>query len=159
MTHDAIFNRTTFSLKSLRIPLLVLIALAIGGGLLYSVNKTILIFVLVFAVVAIYLEPFIGALFYLLCLYVRPMEILPAIRNMPLMKFLALGTLGMWLLHVLVRRQREFVKAPQNFLFIAFLLILAASQRANVHGIVDVLTGDFFKVITIYFPFDKFDYD
>jgi len=151
MIHSATISRTNFSFKWLVIPLLLLTALAIGVGLLYSEKWTILIFTVVFAAVAMFIEPFIGALFYLICLYARPMEILEATRGMPIMKFLGLGTLAIWLLHKLISRDKEFVKAPQNILTIAFLLVLIVSQRTNIHGILDIITGDFSKIIIIYF--------
>jgi len=143
--------RINFSSKWLLIPLIVLMALTLGIGLLYAEKWTILIFFVVFVVVSIFAEPFIGALFYLICLYARPMEIIPAVKGMPIMKYLAIGTLGIWLLRIIVSKKRDLVKAPQNYLMIAFILVMAISMRTYVTGIVDVLTGDFFKIIIIYF--------
>jgi len=132
------------------IPLLVILTLSAGFGLLYSENWTVLIFALSSDVIATFTEPFIGALFYLACLYTRPMEIIPFTRGMPLMKFLALGTLAIWLLRVLTKK-RKLVRSPQNLLLIAFLVTMAISQRTYVHGILDILTGDFPRVVIIYF--------
>ncbi|MGQ9610792.1 MAG: O-antigen ligase family protein [bacterium] len=151
MANELTLNRINFFLKWFIISLLILIGLAIGVGLLYSEKWTLIIFTIVFTIVAIIAEPYLGAMFYLLCLYARPMEIIPATKDMPVMKFLAIGTLGIWLLRMLIIRDRKFVKAPQNYLMIAFILVMAASMRTYVTGIVDVLTGDFFKIIVIYF--------
>ncbi len=151
MANELAINRINLTLKWLIITLLIIIGLAIGIGLLYSEKWTLLIFATVFTVVAIFAEPYLGAMFYLLCLYARPMEIISATRGMPIMKFLAIGTLGIWLLRMLIIRDRKFVKAPQNYLMIAFILVMSASMRTYVTGIVNVLTGDFFKIIVIYF--------
>jgi len=138
-------------LKWLRIPLVALITLAIAIGLLYSADRTFLVFAIILGFIAILVEPFIGALLYVVLLYTRPMEIISATRGMPLMRYLALGTLGIWLIHVVIHRKRDFVKAPQNYLMLAFLVILVVSQRTYVHGIIDILIGDFAKIVIIYF--------
>ena len=151
MANELALNRINLSLKWFIIPSLILLGLAIGLGLLYSEKWTILIFAVVFVVVAIFAEPYLGAMFYLICLYARPMEIISAVKGMPIMKFLAIGTLGIWLLRMLIIRDRKFVKAPQNYLMIAFIIVMSASMRTYVTGIVNVLTGDFFKIIVIYF--------
>ena len=81
------------SLKRFVTPLLALTTLTTGIGLLYSLKWTILIFSLGLAFIVVFTEPFIGALIYLIILYARPMELIPTVRGMPLMKFVALGTL------------------------------------------------------------------
>lgn len=151
MTDQLVLKRTNPSLQWLMFPLLILAMLAPSFGLLYSVKVTLLVLALVIVSVAVFIQPFIGALLYVALLYIRPMEIISATRDMPLMRYLALGTLGIWLLQVVIHRKRDFVRAPQNYLMLAFFIILIVSQRTYVHGMMDTLTGDFGKIVIIYF--------
>lgn len=132
------------------IPLLVLLCTLLGIVLLYSADHAFIIFALVVVPLAIFAEPFIGVMLYLLCLYTRPFDILPALKNIPVMKFLAIGTMALWLLSVLIYRKRSFVKAPQNILLVAFLAVMMASNRTYVHGALNVF-NDFSKIVIIYF--------
>jgi len=97
-----------------------------------------------------FIEPFAGAMFYLICLYARPFEILPIPRSIPVMKLLAGCILAIWLLHIITHRRRTFVRAPQNMLIVAFLIALMASHKGYVHGAIDAFS-EFAKIVVIYF--------
>jgi putative inorganic carbon (HCO3(-)) transporter len=139
---------TTF-LQWFGIPLLVIISLTLAYGLLYFDELTLKIFSLFIILLGILIEPFIGVLLYIIFLYVRLMELLNV--SMPLMKILALATLASWIFHIIIRRQRKFVNTPQNILVVALLILMIISQGTYINGMINVLTGDFARVVVIYF--------
>jgi putative inorganic carbon (HCO3(-)) transporter len=137
-------------IKASVIPALALLCMLMGLLLLYSAEIALAVLAVILVPVSIFVEPFIGAMLYLICLYVRPFEILPIPPSIPVMKLLAAGTLAIWLLHVIIYRKRTFVKAPQNMLMIAFLAVLMASHKAYIHGILNAFS-EFSKIVIIYF--------
>lgn len=136
-------------LRLFGMPLLVIMSMALAFSLLISDNLTFIIFITVFSLIAILIEPLIGVLVYIAFLYIRPMDLMDI--PIPLMKILAITTLVSWIIHVIIRRQRNFVRAPQNFLIVAFLALIIISQRTYVGGMIDELTGDFARIVVIYF--------
>lgn len=137
-------------IRKLIVPLLTILCVLVGCSTLYSPERTLFVFISITVIIAIFLEPFVGAIFYLVCLYVRPFEILPIPRSIPVMKLLAVCTLAIWVLNIIIYRKRTFVKAPQNILIIAFLIALMASHKGYIHGAVDVFS-EFSKIVIIYF--------
>ncbi len=143
-------NRIDLSVGKSIIPLLVILCIVLGYSVLLSPELTLAVFISIAVFIAMFIEPLSGAMFYLICLYVRPFEILPIPRNIPVMKILALFTLATWLLNILVYRKKTFVKAPQNLLLVFFLAALMASHRGYVHGVLDAFS-EFSKIVIIYF--------
>lgn len=137
-------------IKASVIPALALLCMLMGFLLLYSAEIALAVLAVILVPVSIFVEPFIGAMLYLICMYVRPFEILPIPPSIPVMKLLAAGTLAIWLLNVIIYRKRTFVKAPQNMLMIAFLAVLMASRKAYIHGVLSAFS-EFSKIVIIYF--------
>ena len=148
MTSTTITDKINLTDNKFIIPLLIAISILLGVALLYSPGRSLFIYILAMAVAVIFIEPFIGAMIYLILLYVRPFELYPV--PIPVMKYLALLILSVWLLKVIIHRQRSFVKAPQNLLMIAFLAILMISQKTYIQGVVDTFS-EFSKIVIIYF--------
>jgi O-antigen ligase len=150
MVSGSINNRINLSIGKLIVPMLVILCGLMGFSLLYSAERVIFIFISIAALVIIFIEPFFGMMFYLICLYIRPFEIMPIPSSIPVMKLLAGCILIFWLINIVIHRKRNFVKAPQNILIAAFLVVLMASQRIYIQGILYVFS-EFSKIVIIYF--------
>ena len=144
------FALSNMSLSWIIIPSLIIASSVLAIGLLFSAKLTFMILAFILVFLAIFIEPFVGVLLYIISLYVRPMELMD-ITYIPLMKILALSILASWFLYILVRRKREFVNAPQNILIIAFLGVIILSKRMYIQGMFNELTGDFARIVVIYF--------
>jgi len=101
----------------------------------------------------VFVEPFIGLINYLLFLYVRPHEYVPAMMGYPVMLAIAAATAGLTILHMLASvKHRYFARAPQNFLVIWFLISIAMSHISwlYIEGAV-ASTTDFATIVLMYF--------
>lgn len=151
-----IINKINFLDNKILILLLVVVSMLFGLALLYSPNLTVSLFLLISIPTITLAEPFIGAMIYLICLYVRPLEIISTPINMPmmyyfpLMKILAILALVSWFLKIILNRKITFVKAQQNLLMFVFYAILIASNRTYVNGAL-MAFSEFFKIFVIYF--------
>lgn len=148
----SLINRDIVSklFRALVYSVLGFICLGIGYSSLYSAGITFVVLVVAMVCVATFIEPFVGLVFYLMCLYVRPFEILEVPPSLPVMKFLAILALAAWLLKVIAKREKISFREPQNLLIIAFLFILMLSNRGYIYGTINSFS-EFSKIIVIYF--------
>ncbi len=82
----------------------------------------------------VFSQPFIGLLNYLVFLFVRPQEFIPALSAAPVMLMIAAATSGVLVLHTILNRKPfHITKSPQNLLVIWFFLAILASHMSMVN--------------------------
>jgi len=98
----------------------------------------------------IFVFPYIGLIVFFGLTYARPQDYVPGLMGKPVILILLGATIVFWLVHILAFQKREFVKAPQNLLLIAFLLVITIStSRVWLIGAKDSFI-EFFKIILTY---------
>lgn len=80
------------------------------------------------------LEPFAGLANYLIFLYLRPQEFVPALQALPLMLLVGGATFGIMIVHfVLIRRKIPISRAPQNILMVMLLGAIMLSHLSHIY--------------------------
>jgi len=126
--------------------------MCIGIGIALAIEQYIIAFSLISILIisTVFVLPYIGVLIFLILTYTRPQDYVPGLMGKPIILILLGVTIAFWLVHVLASQKREFVKAPQNLLLIAFLLVITIStSRVWLTGAKDSFI-EFFKIILIY---------
>lgn len=70
--------------------------------------------------IAVFLNLYVGILIFLIGAFFHPTYWFPALQELHLARNLAFGILFIWGLHTIIYRDFRLIKAPQNFLIIAF---------------------------------------
>lgn len=79
-------------------------------------------------------EPYVGLVNYLVFLYLRPQEFVPALEALPLMLLVGGATFGIMIIHfALIRRRIPITAAPQNILMVLFLGAIMMSHLGNLY--------------------------
>jgi putative inorganic carbon (HCO3(-)) transporter len=147
-----------------------LTGLAFSVLLLHSEKIAIILYSGSIGFFTLLLEPFIGLINYLIFLYVRPQEFVQGFVGLPIMLMVGGGTFIVMILHyAVVKRSFSPVRAPQNFLMLAFLAAIMLSHLSHLymHGalnsgrvflstlvmyliIVNLITGEAKLRVTMY---------
>ena len=127
--------------------------ICLGIGISIAIEQYLFAFVLLAFLLAfaILLLPYLGLLLFLCLTYIRPQDTFPGLIGKPII-FMLLGlTIGCWLLRILIFRQREFVKVPQNLFFLALLPVVVLSCVPIWLLAAKDAFIDFSKILLIYF--------
>lgn len=99
------------------------------------------------------LEPFTGLVNYLIFLYLRPQEFVPALEKLPLMLLVGGATFGVMIIHfILIRRRIPITRAPQNYLMVMLLgaIVLSHLSHVYLHGALN--SGrEFLSTLVMYY--------
>jgi hypothetical protein len=101
----------------------------------------------------LFIEPFIGLVNYLILLYIRPQDFVPALAGMPIMLMLGAGTALLVFLHRAVRhRMLVFARVPQHLFVLWFYAAIVLSQIAGMrlHGALEA-SLEFVPTVILYF--------
>ncbi len=101
---------------------------------------------------AIFAEPFVGLVTYLLFLYVRPQDYMAGLQGVPVMLAISSATFALMLVRMAVKdRGIRLIRAPQNLFVAWFVLAIAMSHlwRAYVTGAVNE-TMNFLPTAVMY---------
>ncbi len=84
------------------------------------------------AIAIIFFKPFYGLIFYLVMLYIRPQDFIPAMERMRVMLVLAVVVLITFFIHKVIRREKiAFLATRQHILMFILLLIVPISDIVN----------------------------
>jgi putative inorganic carbon (HCO3(-)) transporter len=86
------------------------------------------------------IEPFTGLVNYLVFLYLRPQEFVPALMGRPVMLIIGGATCAFMAVHyALIRRKIPLARAPQNVLMLLFAgaIVLSHLSHLYLHGALD----------------------
>jgi putative inorganic carbon (HCO3(-)) transporter len=103
--------------------------------------------------VILLLEPFTGLVNYLVLLYLRPQEFVPALESLPLMLLVGSATFGIMIFHfILIRRKIPVTPAPQNVLMVLLLgaIVLSHLSHLFLHGALHS-AREFLSTLVMYF--------
>jgi O-antigen ligase len=100
----------------------------------------------------LFVSPFAGVVMYLLFLYVRPQDYVPALMGKPFMLMIGAATLGMFVLHMMMRKRAiHLANAPQNWILLWFFAAIAMSSLATLYvpSVIESVI-DFLPVVMMY---------
>lgn len=124
-----------------------LLAFLLVWLLLQSVNLALVVFGAIVGGAVVFTEPYIGLIIYLVFLYIRPQDFVPAMQGMPIMLALGAVTTGLMFLHMAVKQRRIILTdAPQNWLM---LWLFAAVFVTNM---VHMLVPNAIEQVTDFIP-------
>jgi putative inorganic carbon (HCO3(-)) transporter len=104
-------------------------------------------------VTVIFVDPFVGLVTYLVFLYARPQDYVPALQNLPIMIGLSIATFALMVLHMAVRHGKIMLtRVPQNFLMLWFFAAIVMSHVvwADPPGTIDAAM-EFLPTLVMYF--------
>lgn len=123
--------------------------------LLFSLKIALAVFAGGLIATLVFFYPYQGLLIYLIMMYLRPQEFVPALRAQPLMLALAFLMIGTLILHAAVIKKplRLFNTRQGLLMFVFFLLIpLSHLQRLYLTGAKDAFT-EFLPTYLFFFIF------
>lgn len=100
----------------------------------------------------LFVSPFAGVVLYLLFLYVRPQDYVPALMGKPIMLMIGAATLGMFILHMMMRKRViRLAHAPQNWILLWFFAAIAMSSLATLYipSVIESVV-DFLPIVMMY---------
>ncbi len=113
----------------MRLVLLIAAAVIIGGLSVAIHPMAPIAVVLVFFLLGLGVyDPLYMLMMFVVVLLTRPAEFFPALASVQLAKTLALGAIGIWLIHKLVKRDVSWVRSPLNPYFMLLVFVLAATS-------------------------------
>jgi O-antigen ligase len=97
---------------------------------------------------------FIALLFYIITIYLRPAEWIPAFYGWQLLDILAFTALFCWLFTFMVKKRLDAIKSPQNILMLGLFLAFLMSHIVQTYfaGLMMAFT-EFSKILIMYFLF------
>ena len=123
-----------------------------GIGVALAIEQYMIAFALISIIMIfmVFVLPYIGILIFIILTYARPQDYIPGLIGKPIVLILLGATIVFWLVHIIASQKREFVKAPQNLLITAFLMIVAISTSKVWLTQAKDSFIEFFKIILIY---------
>ncbi len=101
----------------------------------------------------VFVDPFVGLVTYLVFLYTRPQDFVPALQNIPIMLALSVATFALMVLHMAVRHRKVMLaRVPQNYLMVWFYaaIIMSHLAWADAPGTIEAAM-DFLPTLVMYF--------
>ena len=101
----------------------------------------------------IFVDPFVGLVTYLLFLYARPQDYVPALQNLPIMIGLSIATFALMVLHMAVRhRMVMLARVPQNYLMLWFYAAIIMSHLVWANPAATISAAmNFLPTLVMYF--------
>lgn len=130
-----------------------LLAVSSSMVLVRSVEHGITLYVIGSAVALLAFQPFLGLIYFVLLIYVRPQQFVPGLAGLPLSLISGVGAFGsMWIRATFQKSRLAVFKAPQDFLLIWFTLAIAISPltRLDIQGSISSVREWMVQVI-LYF--------
>src|SRR5512139_3336035 len=111
-----------------------LFALLSAAMLLRSVEFAVAVAVISLVLILLFVEPFIGLIVFVLFLFTRPQEFIPGLRGLPLVLLVGTAVLASVFVRnaIQARRAPVFLRLPQDYLILWFVVAIAASHLAHV---------------------------
>jgi len=101
---------------------------------------------------AIFINPYIGLILYVILLFLRPQDFIPALSPLRIMLYLAMVVLLFFLVRKVFNRERiEVFSTRQNILMFVLLLIVPLSDLSNLRVV--GAWESFNSFLTLMFPF------
>jgi putative inorganic carbon (HCO3(-)) transporter len=142
-----------------------LLTIIVAGLALLSLKIALVAVVGITAALVIFFKPFYGLIIYLVLLYIRPQDFVPALERLRIMLILATAIIVIFFIHQTVRRARiSIFGTRQNILMFLLLVIVPFSDIVNgrfaesYDGLNEFLTVFllFFLIVNIVDDEDKF---
>ena len=113
--------------------LFILIAVIAASLVLLSLPLALLISGAFTVGMIVFFKPFFGLLLYIILLYARPQDFMPALEKMRIMLVLAIVIIFSFFTHNIFRKSKISLLSPrQSILMIALLLVVPLSNLANM---------------------------
>ena len=113
--------------------LFILIAVIAASTALLSLPLALIISGAVTVATIVFFKPFYGLLLYIILLYVRPQDFMPALEKMRIMLVLAIVIIFSFFTHNIFRKRKiSFFSPRQSILMIVMLLVVLLSNLVNM---------------------------
>ena len=134
--------------------ILVIVAAVIIGGLSVAIHPLapFAAIAVVFVVGLGVYDPLYMLMMFVVVLLTRPAEFFPALAAVPLAKTLALGSIGIWLAHKMIKKDASWVASPLNpyFLLLMGVLLGTCPFSSWPKNSLDFFFENFLKIGVIY---------
>lgn len=131
----------------------VVLALILSALAVVSAKYALVFAAVAFIVVLVFFKPFYGLLLYLVLLYVRPQDFIPALGRLRVVMVLAIIIIIFYFIHKTFKREEiNVVSTRQHVLMFALLLLVPISYVANgrLYGLWNA-TQEFLTLFLLFF--------
>jgi putative inorganic carbon (HCO3(-)) transporter len=140
------------------VALFVLVAVAASSLVLFSLPVALVVIAALTVAILVFFKPFYGLILYIVLLYIRPQDFVPALEKMRVMLVLAVVIiLSFSIHHIFTKRKISLFQSRQSIIMLALLILVPVSNLANLQfkeaweGFNDFLTLFllFFMIVSI----------
>ena len=140
------------------IALFILVAVVATSLALMSLPAALVLAAALTVAILVFFKPFYGLLLYIVLLYIRPQDFVPALEKLRIMLVLAIAIiLSFFIHHIFTKRKISLLQSRQSIFMFALLILVPVSNLANLQfkeawdGFNDFLTLFllFFMIVSI----------
>lgn len=146
------------------VALFIIMAVVAASMALLSLLAALVVIAASTVAILVFFRPFYGLLLYIVLLYIRPQDFVPALEKMRVMLVLAIAIILSFLIHhIFMKRKISLLQSRQSIFMIALLILVPVSNLANLQfkeawdGFNDFLTLFllFFMIVSIMNDYRK----